>query len=101
MASLSEMASIGTGVHNRPTNSGEAVWVTAESELMGPTFHSLKLKPTDDELHMRVHLPHGMEYKGMEVAQVTMKSTGAIKFEWSNTNGGMANVEHTDQGLLA
>jgi hypothetical protein len=30
-----------------------------------------------------------------------MKSTGAIKFEWANTSGSMANVEHTDQGLVA
>ena len=50
---------------------------------------------------MRVHLPNGMEYKEMEVAQVTMKSTGAIKFESANTNGGMAVVEQTDQGLVA
>ena len=61
----------------------------------------IKVKPTDDELHMRVHLPNGIEYKEMEVAQVTMKSTGAIKFEWNGTSGGMANVEHTDKGLVA
>ena len=61
----------------------------------------IKIKPTDDELQMTVRLPNGVEYKEMSVAQVTMKSTGAIKFEWSNTSGGMANVEHTDKGLVA
>ncbi len=70
-------------------------------EFVEMTNAPLKVKPTDDELHMRVHLPNGIEYKEMEVAQVTMRSTGAIKFEWANTNGGMANVEHTDQGLVA
>jgi hypothetical protein len=71
------------------------------AEFVEMTNAPLKVKPTDDELHMRVHLPNGIEYKEMEVAQVTMRSTGAIKFEWANTNGGMANVEHTDQGLVA
>ena len=50
---------------------------------------------------MRVSLPNGMEYKEMEVAHVTMKSTGAIKFDWRDTSGGMADVVHTDKGLVA
>jgi len=61
----------------------------------------LKIKPTDDDLQMTVQLPNGIEYKNMEVAQVTMQSTGAIKFDWNGRNGGMANVEHTDRGLVA
>lgn len=61
----------------------------------------IRVKPTGDENHMIVQLPNGIEYKEMEVANVTMKSTGAISFDWRETSGGMANVEHTHAGLLA
>ena len=74
------------------------VRVPGEFEM---TNAPIKIKPTDDELHMRVSLPNGMEYKEMEVAHVTMKSTGAIKFDWRDTSGGMADVVHTDKGLVA
>ena len=50
---------------------------------------------------MRLRLPDGIEYKEMEVAHVTMQSTGNIKFDWRETSGGMARVEHTDKGLVA
>jgi hypothetical protein len=65
------------------------------------TNSPIKIRPTEDELHMQVRLPNGMEYKEMEVAQVTMRSSGAIKFDWKNTSGGMAQVVHTDKGLVA
>ena len=61
----------------------------------------IRIKPTGDENQMTIRLPNGIEYKEMEVAHVTMKSTGAIKFDWRDTSGGLADVEHTEQGLVA
>jgi hypothetical protein len=47
-------------------------------------------------------MPGGFEYKEMEVAVAgTLKSTGAIKFDWQGTHSSLAEVEHTPQGLVA
>ncbi len=49
-----------------------------------------------------VKKPNGMEYKEMEVAQtIVLKGTGPIKFDHKNTHSSLAEVEHTDKGLLA
>ena len=61
----------------------------------------IKIKPSGEENQMTVRLPNGVEYKEMEVAHVRMQSTGAIKFEWRDTSGGLADVEHTHEGLVA
>lgn len=61
----------------------------------------LIVKPTGDENHVIVRLPNGIEYKEMEVAQTSIKSSGALKFEWHNTSGGLADVEHTNEALVA
>ena len=38
----------------------------------------------------------------MEVAQAAvLKGNGPIKFDWQNTHSSLAEVEHTDQGLIA
>jgi hypothetical protein len=55
-----------------------------------------------EEQRVIVRLPGGFEYKEMEVAQaVTMKSTGAIKFDWQKTHSSLATVEHTQEKLVA
>lgn len=52
--------------------------------------------------HVTVRIPDGVEYKEMEVARTaSLKSTGAIKFDWSKTHSSLADVDHTDKGLVA
>jgi len=66
------------------------------------TTEPLKVIPTGDEQRVIVQMPGGFEYKEMEVAQaVTLKSTGAIKFDWQQTHSSLAEVEHTQEGLVA
>ena len=62
----------------------------------------LTVPATGDEQRVIVRMPEGFEYKEMEVAQAkTLKSTGAIKFDWKGTHASLALVEHTDKGLVA
>lgn len=62
----------------------------------------LTVIPTGEEQRVIVKMPNGFEYKEMEVAQtVTLKSTGAIKFDWKGTNSNLAHVEQTPAGLVA
>jgi hypothetical protein len=62
----------------------------------------LKVIPTGEDQRVIVKMPNGFEYKEMEVAQaVTLKATGAIKFNWKGTHSSLAHVEHTDKGLVA
>jgi len=49
-----------------------------------------------------LHLPDGFEYKEIDVAQtVTLRGTGAIRFDHKGTNSNLALVDHTPQGLVA
>ena len=67
----------------------------------------LTLPYTDDkqrvvEQRAIVKLPTGMEYKEFEVAKtVVLKGTGPIRFDHSNTHSSLAEVEHTNEGLVA
>ena len=66
------------------------------------TTEPLIVPATGEEQRVIVKMPGGFEYKEMEVAQATsLKSTGAIKFDWKKTNSSLADVEHTDKGLVA
>jgi hypothetical protein len=66
------------------------------------TSEPLKIIPTGEEQRVIVRMPNGFEYKEMEVAQaVTLKATGAIKFDWKGTHSSLAHVEQTDKGLVA
>lgn len=57
---------------------------------------------TGEEQRAILRMPDGMEYKEMEVAQsVVLKGTEAIKFDHRNTHSSMAEVEHTEKGLVA
>ncbi|MBI2911811.1 MAG: DUF1326 domain-containing protein [Chloroflexi bacterium] len=52
--------------------------------------------------HVTVRIPAGIEYKETEVARTaSLKSMGAVKFDWQKTHSSLADVEHTDQGLVA
>jgi len=48
-----------------------------------------------------VRMPDGMEYKEFEVAQATLQGIGAIKFNYAGRHSSLAEVTHSDQGLLA
>ncbi len=66
------------------------------------TTEPLKIIPTGEEQRVIVKMPNGFEYKEMEVAQaVTLKATGAIKFQWKGTHSSLAYVEQTNKGLVA
>lgn len=62
----------------------------------------LSVPATGEEQRVVVKLPDGFEYKEMEVAYAgTLKATGAIKFDHAMTHSSLADVEHTDKGLVA
>jgi hypothetical protein len=69
--------------------------------LIEMTNAPILIRPTGDENHVTVTIPNGIEYKEMEVAHATMKSSGALQFEWHKTSGGLADIEHTSSGLVA
>lgn len=65
------------------------------------TSQPLIVPPTGEENRVIVRMPGGFEYKEMEVAVAgTLKSTGAVKFDWQGTHSSLAEVEHTPQGLV-
>lgn len=62
----------------------------------------LTIPATGGEQRAILQMPNGMEYKEIEVAQTAvLKGTGPIKFDHKNTSSSMAEVEHTDKGLVA
>ena len=66
------------------------------------TSEPLAVPPTGEEQRVIVRMPGGFEYKEMEVAYAgTLKSTGGIKFDWQRTHSSLAEVEHTEKGLVA
>lgn len=66
------------------------------------TSEPLTVPATGDEQRVIVQMPGGFEYKEMEVAQaVTLKGTGAIKFDWQKTHSSLAEVEQTPAGLAS
>lgn len=72
------------------------------SGFIETTSQPLIVPPTGEEQRVILQMPGGMEYKEMEVAYAgTLKSTGAVKYSYTNTHSSLADVEHTDQGLVA
>jgi hypothetical protein len=62
----------------------------------------LTIPATDDEQRVIVKLPDGFEYKESEVAQAkTLTSSGEIKYDWKDTHSSLAEVEHTNEALVA
>jgi len=65
------------------------------------TSQPLVVPATGDEQRVILRLPTGMEYKEMEVAQTgVLKAKGTITFNHKNTHSSLAQVEHTDKGLV-
>jgi len=65
------------------------------------TSAPLTIPASDEEQRVIVRLPGGFEYHEAEIAYAaTLKSTGAIKFDWRNRHSALADVEHTNEGLL-
>ena len=62
----------------------------------------LKVPVTGDEQKVVVQMPIGFEYKEMEVAScAVLKGTGPIKFDHKGTHSSLADVDHTQDGLVA
>jgi hypothetical protein len=62
----------------------------------------LSVPATGKPQRVTLCMPDGMEYKEMEVASsATLKSTGAIQFDHKNTHSSLADVLHSNKGLLA
>jgi hypothetical protein len=62
----------------------------------------LKIPATEDEQRVRVQMPNGFEYKEAEVASCAMLSSdGEIKLDWKDTHSSLADVEHTNEALVA
>jgi len=63
---------------------------------------ALKIPLTDKQQRVIVNMPGGMEYKEMEVAEsAVLKGTGTIRFDYHNTHSSLADVEHTQAGLVS
>lgn len=66
------------------------------------TSEPLIVPATGAEQRVILQMPDGFEYKEMEVAQTgVLKGTGPIKFDHQHTHSSLAEVEHTQEGLVA
>jgi hypothetical protein len=66
------------------------------------TSEPLTIPATDDEQRVIVQMPNGFEYKEAEVAVAsTLSSSGEIKFDWKGTHSSLAEIEHTNEALVA
>jgi hypothetical protein len=66
------------------------------------TSEPMSVPATEDEQRVIIQIPDGFEYKESEVAQTAVfSSTGEIKFDWKGTHSSLAEVEHTDEALVA
>lgn len=55
---------------------------------------------TGAEQRAILHLPDGFEYKEVDIGQtVSLKGTGAVRFEHRGTNANFAHVDHSPRGL--
>lgn len=62
----------------------------------------LGIPATGKTQRVTVCMPDGMEYKEMEVAATSvLKSTGPIHFDHKGTHSSLADVVHSNKGLLA
>lgn len=77
-----------------------------EARLVVPGFLETESAPlmipaTGKEQRVVVRMPNGMEYKEFEVAKtVVLRGTGQIKFDHKDTHSSLAEVEHTEKGLI-
>jgi hypothetical protein len=62
----------------------------------------LRIPANDKEQRVIVNMPEGMEYKEFEVAAAAvLKGTGTIRFDHHHTHSSLADVEHTQAGLIS
>jgi len=62
----------------------------------------LTIPATGGSQRVRVQMPDGFEYKEMEVAQtLVLQGSGPIIFSHKGTNANLAEVEHTNERLVA
>jgi hypothetical protein len=62
----------------------------------------LTVPATDDQQRVIVRMPDGFEYKEAEVAlATTLSSSGEVKFDWKGTHSSLAEIEHTNEALVA
>jgi hypothetical protein len=62
----------------------------------------LKVPATGAEQRVYLCMPEGFEYKEMEVANAAfIRTTGKVALNFENTNSSLADVEHTQDGLVA
>jgi hypothetical protein len=96
----------------------EAIGTILSGEAGGPLFEILSSIITtvhgphyvpiewefdqDDEQRIAVRMPGAFEYKEAEVGQATLlTSSTEIKFDWKGTHSSLAQVEHTNEALVA
>lgn len=74
----------------------------AVPDQLETTSEPLTIPATDDQQQIRVQMPGGFEYKEAEVALAAMlSSSGKIKYDWKGTHSSLAQVEHTNEALVA
>jgi hypothetical protein len=78
------------------------VGVPGAFETVSEPLASLDPRAAGGHNRVIVRMPEGVEYKEMDVARTApLKSTGEIKFDWKGTHSSLADVEHTEKGLVA
>jgi len=66
------------------------------------TSEPIAWPPENKPNSVQIRMPNGFEYKEAEICHAkTLKSSGANKFEYTNTHSSLALVEQTDKGLVA
>ncbi|MBI4173116.1 MAG: DUF1326 domain-containing protein [Candidatus Aenigmarchaeota archaeon] len=70
--------------------------------VMETVTKPIKNIATGDDHRIKVHLPHGMEYKVADVAEAVInKGFGEIKYNCPSGHSSLAYVEHTQEGLIS
>jgi hypothetical protein len=74
----------------------------AVKDQLETTSEPLTIPATDDEQRISVRMPGGFEYKEAEVAlAASLSSGGEVKFDWKGTHSSLAEIEHTNEALVA
>jgi hypothetical protein len=72
------------------------------SDRFETTSEPMTVPATGDEQRVIVRIPDGFEYKESEVALTSMLSASAeIEYDWKGTHSSLAEVEHTNEALVA
>ena len=75
------------------------VFIPAELETVTEPIRNIA---TGDEHRAHIDLPNGMEYRKSEVgAARVLRGTGKIRFDCTGSHSSLAEVEHTQAGLIS